>query len=172
MISPANSTSKLVLEGLTKTFQGQRALDSVSLELRAGEIHCLLGQNGSGKSTLIKVLAGYHSPNSGSAWIDGQPMDLGSPVDAHQHGLRFIHQDLALIDSMSVVDNLALGESYGGKLWLSERRERRRAQAIFKEYDVDIDAGRPLMAVGAANQTMTAIVRALHETHHSYPCAQ
>src|SRR5207342_2510043 len=109
MTSTVTANPKMVVEGLTKTFQGQRALDGVSLDLRAGEIHCLLGQNGSGKSTLIKILAGYHSPDGGSALIDGEPMELGSAHDAHQHGLRFIHQDLALVDSMSVVDNLALG---------------------------------------------------------------
>lgn len=154
--------AKMVVEGLTKTFQGQRALDGVSMDLRAGEIHCLLGQNGSGKSTLIKVLAGYHSPDAGSAVIDGQPIELGSAVDAHQHGLRFIHQDLALIDSISVVDNLSLGESYGGKFWLSERKERQRAKRIFAEYDIDIDVSKDLAGLNAASQTMTAIVRALH----------
>src|SRR3954447_6815561 len=100
--SGATANSKLTLEGLTKTFQGQRALDDVSLDLRAGEIHCLLGQNGSGKSTLIKILAGYHSPDAGTALIDGESLELGSPAEARHHGLRFIHQDLALIDSMSV----------------------------------------------------------------------
>lgn len=158
----ATANSKLRMERVTKTFQGQRALDGVSFDLRAGEIHCLLGQNGSGKSTLIKLLAGYHSPDSGSALIDGQPIELGSAQDAHQHGLRFIHQDLALIDSMSVVDNLALGESYSGTWWLSERKERQRAREIFTEYDVDIDVSELLVGVNAASQTMTAIVRALH----------
>lgn len=158
------ANSKLVIEGLTKTFQGQRALDGVSLDLRAGEIHCLLGQNGSGKSTLIKILAGFHSPDGGSALIDGEPIELGSPLDAHQHGLRFIHQDLALIDSLSVVDNLALGESYGGRWWLSERKERQRAQRIFRDYGVDIDVGEILGGISAASQTMTAIVRALHHS--------
>ena len=161
-MSPVIADSKLALEGLTKTFQGQRALDGVSLDLRAGEIHCLLGQNGSGKSTLIKILAGYHSPDDGSALIDGKPIELGSAHDAHHHGLRFIHQDLALIDSMSVVDNLALGESYRGKWWLSERKERHRAHEIFNEYGVNIDVGELLVGVSAASQTMTAIVRALH----------
>lgn len=160
--STGTATAKLALEGLTKTFQGQRALDGVSLDLRPGEIHCLLGQNGSGKSTLIKILAGYHSPDSGTALIDGESMELGSASDAQQHGLRFIHQDLALIDTMSVVDNLALGESYGGRFWLSERKEKRRAEKIFAEYDIDIDSGELLAGLNTASQTMTAIVRALH----------
>ena len=125
-VSSSPGTNKLLLEGLTKTFQGQRALDDVRFELKAGEIHCLLGQNGSGKSTLIKILAGYHSPDPGSAaTVSGKPFDLGSSASARDHGLRFIHQDLALIDDLSVYDNLALGNEYSRQIWLSEGRERR-----------------------------------------------
>lgn len=156
--------SKLVIEGVSKTFQGQQALQDVHFEIEPGEIHCLLGQNGSGKSTLIKILAGYHAPdsNSGAARLDGQPFELGSATAAHEAGMRFIHQDLALIDDLSVVDNLALGGSYAGRFWLSDRRERRRAQAILSEYGVHLDPGKPLVSLSAAQQTMTAIVRALH----------
>ena len=156
---------KLSLSGLTKTFQGQRALDDVKLELRPGEIHCLLGQNGSGKSTLIKILAGYHSPDADSdatAYIDGDALELGSSSAAHDLGLRFIHQDLALIDSLTVHENLALGNKYAGRFWLSESTERRHAEEVFKKYGVDIDAGASLGKLGAASRTMTAIVRALH----------
>lgn len=164
MISPSPiGTPKLLLEGLTKTFQGQRALNEVKFELRAGEIHCLLGQNGSGKSTLIKVLAGYHSPEPGwTATVSGTPFDLGSSAAARDLGLRFIHQDLALIDELSVYDNLALGSEYSGRFWLSERHERRRAKEIFAKYGVDIDVSAPLGKLDAASRTMTAIVRALH----------
>jgi ribose transport system ATP-binding protein len=155
--------AKLSLTGLTKTFQGQRALDDVALELRAGEIHCLLGQNGSGKSTLIKTLAGYHSPEAGAtAYVDGMPLELGSSTSAHDRGLRFIHQDLALIDSLAVYENLAMGNQFAGRFWLSEARERRHAKKIFTKYGVDIEAGASLGALGAASRTMTAIVRALH----------
>lgn len=162
VVPTASGDTKLALEGLTKTFQGQRALDGVSLDLRAGEIHCLLGQNGSGKSTLIKMLAGYHAPDAGTAVVDGESMELGSAAAAQQHGLRFIHQDLALIDSMSVVDNLALGESYQGKWWLSERKEKKHAEKIFADYDIDVDVSELLVGLSTASQTMTAIVRALH----------
>lgn len=168
MVSDLNRTfgvrdAKLSLTGLTKIFQGQRALDDVSLELRAGEIHCLLGQNGSGKSTLIKTLAGYHSPEPGAtAFVDGEVLELGSSAAAHSRGIRFIHQDLALIDSLSVYENLALGNQYTGRFWLSESRERRHAKDVFTKYGIDIDAGASLGALGAASRTMTAIVRALH----------
>lgn len=158
------AAAKLAVAEVSKTFQGQRVLHDVSLELLPGEVHCLLGQNGSGKSTLIKILAGYHTPDSGDAAgvVDGVPFTLGSPSAGHEAGLRFIHQDLALIDDFNVIDNLALGESYGGRLWLSERSERRRAQKIFAQYGVHIDAAKPLNSLGAAERTMTAIIRALH----------
>lgn len=156
--------SKLVLQGVSKTFQGQQALQAVDFQMEPGEIHCLLGQNGSGKSTLIKILAGYHTPDAGAgpAIIDGQPFELGSATAAHEAGLRFIHQDLALIDDLTVVDNLALGGSYEGRFWLSDRKERSRARKILSEYGVDLDPGKPLASLTAAQQTMTAIVRALH----------
>ena len=160
--APARS-AKLALSGLTKTFQGERALNDVSLELRTGEIHFLLGQNGSGKSTLIKSLAGYHSPDPGwSAQMDGEPFELGSSSAAHDRGIRFIHQDLALIDDLSVYDNLALGNDYAGRFWISEAREQRHAKEVFTRYGINIDAGATLGGLGAASRTMTAIVRALH----------
>lgn len=153
----------LAVSGLSKVFQGQRALDDVSLELRRGEVHALLGQNGSGKSTLIKILAGYHQPAPGAqATVDGRPLELGSSQAAHDAGLRFIHQDLAVIESLSVVDNLALGERYRGRRWLSDRRERQAAREVFASYGIDLDVDAPLGSLGPAQRAMAAIVRALH----------
>ena len=159
----AGGTDDLVtIKNLGKRFQGQRALDNVSLSLRRGEVHALLGQNGSGKSTLIKILAGYHLPDSGSATFDGEPLELGSASAAHAAGVRFIHQDLALIETFDVVDNLALGQRYEGRWWLSTRREQRAAQATLASFDVELDVARPLLSLDPAQRTMTAIVRALH----------
>ena len=152
----------VVLENLSKSFQGQAALKDVSLTLRRGEVHALLGQNGSGKSTLIKILAGYHQTDTGTATVDGKELELGSPSAAHDAGLRFIHQDLALIDTFDVVDNLALGETYRNRWWLSARAERRAARQTFAEYGINIDVSQPLTSLDAAQRTMTAIVRALH----------
>ncbi|MEF2978957.1 sugar ABC transporter ATP-binding protein [Subtercola sp. YIM 133946] len=155
---------RLVVEGLSKTFPGQRALEDASLTVAAGEVHALLGQNGSGKSTLIKVLAGYHQPDPGAtAAMDGQPLELGSAAAAHAAGIRFIHQDLALIADLSVTDNLALGGSYRSKGWISDRRETAAAQQLLDEWGVSVDAKAPLRTLGQADRTMVAIVRAVRD---------
>jgi ribose transport system ATP-binding protein len=152
----------LSLERLSKVFQGQFALDDVDLELRVGEIHALLGQNGCGKSTLIKILAGYHQPEPGArAFVHGEELELGSSVAAHEASLRFIHQDLGLVDDLDAVDNLALGNSYQGSWWLSDRRERRAARERLAEYGIDVDVAAPTHELSAAHRSMLAIVRAL-----------
>ena len=163
MVESATTAPALALEGLSKAFQGQVALRDVDLEVREGEIHCLLGQNGSGKSTLIKILAGYHTPHAGaSAQVFGRDLAFGSPASAHDLGIRFIHQDLGLIDSLTVAENFRLGEAYTSRVWLSDRREARRAQEILDSYGLAIDASAVVATLGVAQRTMIAIARALH----------
>jgi ribose transport system ATP-binding protein len=157
------SPSTLVIEGLSKTFSGHPALDDVSLELHRGEIHALLGQNGSGKSTLIKILAGYHRPDAGRATLNGTPLELGSVERARQAGLRFIHQDLGLVEQHDTVDNLALGGTYGSRWWISDRAERRTARRYLGEYGIDLDVTAPLHRHSAAQKAMVAILRAVRD---------
>ena len=160
----AGGAPALTLRDLSKTFEGQAALRQASLELQSGEIHALLGQNGSGKSTLIKILAGYHHPDPGSdAFLFGAKVELG-PHMAHESRarLRFIHQDLGLIDSLSVADNMSLVGTYPGRGWLSDRAHVRWAQAILDSYDVDVDAAAAVGELGLAARTLVAVVRAVH----------
>ena len=155
----------LQISGLSKVFAGQRALSDVDLELRVGEIHALLGQNGSGKSTLIKVLAGVHDCEPGAAArLLGEPYDLSTARHAHDAGFRFIHQDLALAGSLDVVDNLALGTTAAGYHWWSHRRERRRSRELLARFGLDVDVLRPVRTLTAAEQSMIAIIRAVHDT--------
>jgi ribose transport system ATP-binding protein len=152
----------LLIRGLSKTFPGQVALAGVDLHLRPGEVHALLGQNGSGKSTLIKILAGVCPPDpGGTVTVNGVPLALGSAAAAHQAGLRFIHQDLGLVPTLDVVDNLALGQRYQARWWLSARREAAAARSLLAELDAGIDVGALVGQLSAAERTIVAVARAL-----------
>jgi ribose transport system ATP-binding protein len=156
----------LRIENLSKTFPGQVALSNVTFSVDAGEVHALVGQNGSGKSTLIKVLAGYHQPdaNGAQASVNGSPLTLGDGAAAAAAGIRFVHQDLGLVGSISAVENLALTAGYktgfGRRIrWREETELTREALAGLGLTDVDVKA--PVSALPPAQRTAVAIARAL-----------
>ena len=155
----------LRVAGLSKTFGATRALQDVSIDIRPGEIHALMGQNGSGKSTLIKALAGYHQPDHGAdAEIDGESFDLGRVVP---DGLRFVHQDLGLVLELSAQDNLALhggfAKGFGGRvLWREQERETHR---MLDRFDVHLDIHQPLALATPVERTVVAIAAALQGWH-------
>src|SRR4051812_41332990 len=96
----------LLLEGVSKSWPGVKALDDVRLELFPGEIHALIGENGAGKSTLLKVLFGVHQPESGTLHIEGDLVQLGGPHDAMANGISMVHQELSLVPQLSAVQNI------------------------------------------------------------------
>jgi ribose transport system ATP-binding protein len=156
----------LEIVGLSKTFPGQRALDQVDLGVEGGEIHALLGQNGSGKSTLIKVLAGYHAPDPGaSIHVAGRPLRTGVPGAGHELGLRFVHQDLGLVPSLNVIDNLALGRGYltTGLGRIDWQAEADRATAAAADLGIALDPFAPVEALSLAERACLAIARAVHD---------
>jgi len=159
-------TPLLEIRDMSKSFPGTRALASVEMDIGAGEIHALVGQNGSGKSTLIKILAGFHAPEAGTVVrVAGNEVELGHPAAAREAGFRFVHQDLALVDALSVVENLALGRGFetgvGGRIrW---RAERLRAKEMLASLGFNLDVRRPLGELTAAERTGVAIARALWE---------
>jgi ribose transport system ATP-binding protein len=149
---------------LSKTFPGQRALDNVSMEVAAGEVHGLLGENGSGKSTLIKVLSGFHLPDGGSrVEVHGQPLSFGSAASSSRLGLRFVHQNLAILDQMTAVENIALSSGYDVRLGhpIRLRRQAERVRGLLDRFGVVVDLERPLGQCRAVDRTIVAIVRAL-----------
>lgn len=160
----------LEVENLAKHFGGVRALNGVDLTVLGGEIHGLLGQNGSGKSTLIKVLAGYHAPEPGARLaIDGHPVSSSlAPGDFRRLGMRFVHQDLGLVNSLSVLDNLLMEDlATSGRWAIRWGRERARARRLFEEYGVAI---RPEARVGdlrPVDRALLAIVRAINSIFSS-----
>ena len=131
-----------------------------------GEVHSLVGQNGSGKSTLIKVLAGYHEPDAGaSATVHGEPLELGSSSDAHRLNVRFVHQDLGLVNDLSITENIMLGRRYlrwrGGAIdW---KAARVAARDLITRAGSSLDVRRTIGELGIADRTRVAIARALPE---------
>jgi ABC-type uncharacterized transport system ATPase subunit len=97
------------MKGVTKRFPGVLANDQVDFDLRAGEIHALLGENGAGKSTLMNILTGLYHPDEGTIWVHGQRVDFRSPKDAINHGIGMVHQHFMLVPSQSVTENILLG---------------------------------------------------------------
>lgn len=155
----------LSVRGLSKTFSGRTVLRAVDLDVLPGEIHGLVGQNGSGKSTLIKILAGYYTPDAGGALsIAGEPIPL--PLDARKSdasGLSFVHQDLGLAPTMTVLENLRVGHYDTGAMWrMRWGSERRRVRDLLGQFRADhISPDALVLSLSAVDRAMVAIVRAL-----------
>ncbi len=159
-------TAVLEIAHLSKTFGGAKALDDVGFAVLPGEVHGLLGQNGSGKSTLIRILAGYHAPEPGASLaIFGRraPLPL-PPGEYRKHGLAFVHQQLGLLPSLSVVENLRIGDLATRDNWaLSWRQERRRAREIFARFGLAIDPDERVADLPQVERALLAIVRAFED---------
>ena len=119
----------LTVKNMSKSFGGPLVLDDVSLTIEPGEIRALVGQNGSGKSTLIKILAGFHEPDGGDVEVDGPPLSFGVGAASDALGMRFVHQDLGLVDNLDTIDNLALGAGLPRTTAPAGSSLARRAQA-------------------------------------------
>ena len=149
-------------ERISKTFVGVRALDNVSLSLRRGECHGLMGENGAGKSTLGKVLAGIHRPDSGRVLIDGVPVRLHSPADARAVGVGMVHQELSFCPDLSVAENLSLGLYPTRRRLLVDRAAmRRRARQLLGQIGVEMDVDRPMRELTTAQEQLAQIAGAV-----------
>src|SRR5215213_8952571 len=149
-------------ENITKKFAGVTALDSVSLSIRRGECHALMGENGAGKSTLGKILAGIHRPDGGTILIDGQPVDFRSPRDAGKAGVGMVHQELAFCPDLSVAENLCMGQ-YPRRLGIVSRRDmRRRASELLGQIGVtSIDPRQSMRTLSTAQEQLVQIASAV-----------
>jgi ribose transport system ATP-binding protein len=153
----------LVVNGASKTFGAQRALAELDLEILPGEVHALLGANGSGKSTFVKLLAGYHRPDPGAtAHVAGQEFELGSAPAARHAGLRFVHQNLGLIESMTVADNFRLETR--GLAPTHRRTERDDAGRALESLGYDISPNAMVADLVESERTAIALARALDHT--------
>ena len=152
----------LRLTDVVKIFPGVRALDGVQLEVRAGEVHCLLGQNGAGKSTLIKVLAGVHHADGGEiSWL-GQPFAPGTPQAAMRAGIATIYQELDLVDDLSVAENAFLGHEQSRAGFTRRRTTADRTREILARLGhPEIPPRQLVRALPAAGKQIVSMARAL-----------
>jgi simple sugar transport system ATP-binding protein len=158
----------LELDRVSKFFGTAIALSEVTLRLKRGEVHCLLGDNGAGKSTLIKILAGVHQPSLGSYRVDAEPVVLGSPREALDRGIATVYQDLALVPLMSVCRNFFMGReptrTYWGFLRVFDH-ELAASVASAKLADMGIhvrDADQAVGTMSGGERQCLAIARAIH----------
>jgi len=151
----------LTLRGIGKRFPGVIALDGVDFSVRSGEIHALLGENGAGKSTLIKVLTGVYEADAGEIRLAGKLLRADAPADAEKAGISTVYQEVNLVPSLSVAENIALGRQPGRWGLLNWRAIRRHAREALARLEIECDVDAELGSLSIAVQQMVAIARAL-----------
>ena len=151
----------LEMKGICKSFPGVKALQDVNLQLKAGEVHALLGENGAGKSTLIKVLGGIYHAEKGEIIIGGQKTDIDGVVAARHAGISIVHQELVLVPYMTVAENIFLGREPGTKMNIDRKKMVEDAQKLLDTYEMHINANMLVEHLTIAQQQMVEIVKAI-----------
>ncbi|CAM4180969.1 MAG: sugar ABC transporter ATP-binding protein [Paenibacillus macerans] len=152
----------LEMRGIAKSFGGTHALKGIDFELKAGEIHALLGENGAGKSTLIKILGGIHKPDRGQIFIGGEPADIDSVQSARAYGIGIIHQEIVLVPYLSVAENIFLGREPVNKWgFKDEKRMKAEANRMIEQLGLNIDVTTLVGELTVAQQQLIEIVKAI-----------
>ncbi len=151
----------LEMKGISKSFPGVKALQNVGLQLRAGEVHALLGENGAGKSTLIKVLGGIYHAEEGEIYVEGQKVRIDSVAAARLAGVSIVHQELVLVPYMTVAENIFLGREPGSRFNIHRAKMTEEAQKLLDAYEMNIDADALVEQLTIAQQQMVEIVKAI-----------
>lgn len=156
-----NEKYVLEMKSITKEFPGVKALDNVDFQLKAGEIHSILGENGAGKSTLIKVLGGIHKQNAGEILIEGEKVTIDSVQDAQRLGISIIHQELVLVPHLSVAENVFLGREPKKGISIDFKKMVKDTEALLEEFELDIKPTKKVGKLSIANQQMVEIIKAI-----------
>lgn len=146
---------------LTKDFSGVRVLNGVSVEVRKGEVFGIIGENGAGKSTFIKIIGGIHRPSGGEIYLEGVKREMRTPYMARQCGVSLIPQEFNLIDSMTVFENVFLGEELRRGLLLDKKRMRAECEAMFAKLDAPVPVNAEVLGLSVAQKQMVEIAKAL-----------
>ena len=153
----------LEMRGITKRYPGVVANDHIDLDLRAGEIHALLGENGAGKTTLMNILYGLARPDEGEILLDGQPVSISGPSDAIARGISMVHQHFMLVPVLTVAENIVLGqESMRDRLFLDRREASRRIRELANRFGFDLDPDARVSTLSVGSQQRVEILKALY----------
>jgi simple sugar transport system ATP-binding protein len=159
MVEKNNLALRMV--GITKQFPGVLANDSINFNLKAGEVHGLLGENGAGKTTLMNVLYGIHQPDRGQIFIDGNQVEIPSPKVAHDLGLGMVHQHFMLVENLTALENVVLGMPSERPPLLDLRPARARFRELVEEYELDLDPSTPVWQLPVGDQQWLEILKLL-----------
>jgi len=151
----------LEVQELTRRFPGVLALNQVNFDVRAGEVHALVGENGAGKSTLINILAGVLQPSGGKVLLDGNTIVFHNPADAQRAGISVIFQEFNLIPHLSVAENIFINRELTKNGMIDWESMNRRAAVALKRLEIDIDPRVPVASLAVAQQQLVEIARAL-----------
>ena len=152
----------LQMSNISKSFPGVKALDNVSLTVRKGTVHALMGENGAGKSTLMKCLFGIYSKDSGTIQLEGREVNFKSSKEALENGVAMVHQELNQALKRSVMDNLWLGRyPLVGGIMVDERKMYQETMRIFKELEIDVDPHRIMSTLPVSQRQMVEIAKAV-----------
>ena len=153
----------LEMRGITKRYPGVVANDGISLEIRPGEIHALLGENGAGKTTLMNVLYGLATPDEGEILLDGEPIRIAGPSDAIARGINMVHQHFMLVPVLSVADNILLGEeTMANRVFLDRKEAHRRILELGRSFGFEIDPEAKVSTLSVGWQQRVEILKALY----------
>ena len=155
------STEYLVLKNITKEYPGVVALDDVSVDFRAAEIHALVGENGAGKSTLVKCISGAIEPNRGKIILEGKEYAAMDPAKAMANGIEIIYQELSLFSTMSVMENIFMSDLPGGKVMVDFEKMKEETEAVFTRMGIDIRPETLVRDLSSAQMQMVEIAKAI-----------
>ncbi|MCF6277251.1 MAG: ABC transporter ATP-binding protein [Anaerolineales bacterium] len=152
----------LEMRGISKRFPGVLANDKIDFDVRAGEVHALLGENGAGKSTLMKILYGLYQPTEGKIYLNGSPVRISSPTDAIHHGIGMIHQHFMLVETLTVAENVALGLPSSRGFLTDLDKVAERIVELGRIYGLQIDPEAYIWQLSVGQQQRVEIIKALY----------
>lgn len=158
-----NKNMILEIKNITKEFPGVKALEQVSFEIKSGDVHALIGENGAGKSTLIKLLAGIYIPDSGEIKLNGKAINFNNPNDARKAGISVVHQEIKLVDTLSVAENIFLGDLVYTKLGtVNWKAMREKAAKLIDSLGINIDPDQTVSELTIAKKQIIEICKAIN----------